>query len=202
MEFSTYDNVAAEPANDVSDEAGYVAAEGPLVRSFIRLRTRLTSWIEREFGGGPPYPEDILQQTFAKLAERDNLEKVEHLDSYAWVTAINCVRSEQRAARVAESYLQERQQGFWNEGLDEFDPERVLRARQELDIVAKTLQQMSSRRRTIFMAARFEGLSQDEAGKKAGVSRNAAVRHIAIATDLLTKALAKGGTFDESQGQE
>lgn len=175
-----------DPANDDTSEAQSAAR---LVSVFERLHTKLKGWLEREFGGGPPCPEDVVQQTFAKLAARGDLSEVRNLEAYAWTTAINQVREEKRAQIVADTYAYDRRNGVWGTEVDEFDPERVMRARQELEIIAETLENMSERRRTIFMACRFEGLSQEEAGKRAGVSKSAAVRHIAIATEMIVAAL-------------
>lgn len=163
---------------------------------FERIRLKLTVWLEREFGSGPPQPEDVVQHTFAKLAARGDLRSIKYLETYAWTTAINFVRDEKRTQSVAENYLNEQRNGFWKDEHDEFDPERILQAKDELKIVADALQSMPERRRTIFMANRFEGLSQEEAGRRAGVSRNAAVRHIAIATDQIVEALAAGRSND------
>lgn len=178
-----------DAANDDTNEAESTVR---LVSVFERLHTKLKGWLEREFGGGPPYPEDVVQQTFAKLAARGDLSEVRNLEAYAWTTAINRVREEKRAQIVADSYANDRRNGVWGTEVDEFDPERVMRARQELEIIAETLENMSERRRSIFMACRFEGLSQEEAGKRAGVSKSAAVRHIAIATEMIVAALCDG----------
>lgn len=178
-----------DAANDDTNEAESTVR---LVSVFERLHNKLKGWLEREFGGGPPYPEDVVQQTFAKLAARGDLSEVRNLEAYAWTTAINQVREEKRAQIVADSYANDRRNGVWGTEVDEFDPERVMRARQELEIIAETLENMSERRRSIFMACRFEGLSQEEAGKRAGVSKSAAVRHIAIATEMIVAALCDG----------
>ncbi|MEM1132742.1 MAG: sigma-70 family RNA polymerase sigma factor [Pseudomonadota bacterium] len=177
------DEETSEPS-DIADNGSR------LMSAFERLRAKLAVWLEREFGGGPPCPEDVVQQTFAKLAERSDLDAIDNLEAYAWATAINLVRREKRAQRIANAYVDDRRHGIWGNEQDDFDPERLLRAREELRIVAEALQAMPERRRTIFMACRFDGLSQEEAGKRAGVSRNAAARHIAIATQMIADALS------------
>lgn len=179
------------PANDVaSDHDERVEHTERLTSVFERLQAKLKSWLEREFGGGPPYPEDVVQQTFEKLSSHPDLSQVHNLEAYAWTTAVNCVRKEKRAEMAANAYASECHLDIWGSEVDEFDPERVLGAREELEIVARTLQRMPGRRREIFMACRFEGLSQEAAGARVGVTRNAAVRHIAVATDMIVKALA------------
>ncbi|MEM1134161.1 MAG: RNA polymerase sigma factor [Pseudomonadota bacterium] len=182
------------PKDDVqsSDPVDGPGDNSRLTSVFERIRSRLTIWLEREFGSGPPHPEDVVQQTFAKLAAHGDLGSIKYLETYAWTTALNFVRHEKRAQAVAESYADDSRKLFWHDEYDAFDPERIVLAKEELEIVARTLQQMPERRRSIFMACRFEGLSQEEAGKRAGVSRTSAMRHLAKATDMIVKALSAG----------
>lgn len=187
---SLQDPSIEQERNAPEEAAANAEQTSRLIAVYWQVHSKLKTWLGREFGGGPPYPEDVIQQTFAKLAARGDLEKVENLEAYAWTTAVNCVRHERRAKMVADAHAEDHRTAFWALERDEFDPERLLRAREELEIVAQTLQKMSERRRTIFMACRFEGLSQAEAGRRAGVTRTAAVRHIAIATDMILEALS------------
>lgn len=158
-----------------------------LYRSFFG---RLVAYLRDEFGPGPPYPEDVAQQAFKKLLARDDIDEIRDLEAYVWVVSANLIRTELRAMRVRRSYAEDQEHFFWGDHCDEFDPERVLSAREELEIVAKTLRSMPERRREVFMACRYEGMNPAEAGRTVGISRNAAVRHISIATALIVEALA------------
>ena len=179
------------PSNDAAPEPTATELEPSRVGNLIaRQNTKLANWIENEFGGGPPHPEDVVQKTFEKLSSHRALSEVQNLEAYAWTPAINVVRKEKRAQMVAESYANDYRNGVWGNELDEFDPERILRAKEQLNIVAQTLQGMSDRRRAIFMACRFEGLSHEAAGKRVGVSRTSALRHVSVATEMILEALA------------
>lgn len=171
-------------STDFGEEKG-----SPLTRLFRSYYWPLTRRIQRKFGNGPPAPEDIAQQTFAKMHELGPLSSIKDLKAYAWITAVNFVRADLRAQKVRSAYAFEKTHTDQTLECDTFDPERILRSRQALEIIAQTLKGMSERRRAIFMACRFEGLTPEQAGKREGVSRSSAVRHIAVATEMLAEAL-------------
>lgn len=187
-------------SNDEAVSARDVAPEevSQLTSSVSRVQEKFSTWIERAFGHSRVDADDVFQQTFATLAERGNIEHIDNLDGYVWTTALNIVRREKRAESTANAYVHDRVNGVWGRERDDFDPERLLRAREELEIVARTLQDMPERRRTIFMAARFEGLSHAEAGKRAGVKRESATRHIALANEAILEALYAADERPES----
>lgn len=179
---------------DESDENGEAPLEIETGQNrfhslFRKFHKSLIGLIHVKFGPGPPCPDDVAQQVFAKLLEIDQIREIKDLEAYAWTIAANIVRAEKRAQRVRAAYLEDRISGPLGSEHDAFDPERILRAKEEIEIIADTLQAMPARRRAIFLAARFEGLTPEQAGKREGVSRTSAVRHIAIATSLIVKAL-------------
>ncbi|MEM6858921.1 MAG: sigma-70 family RNA polymerase sigma factor [Pseudomonadota bacterium] len=146
------------------------------------------------YGEGPPDPEDVVQRAFANLSAREDIEQIDDLKNYMWIAARNLMLTEIRALKVRSKYAQTVKRESFFEECDEIDAERVFMAREEMEIVTEVIASMPERRRNIFLAKRVDGLSAEAAGQKYGVSRSSAVRHIAIATEQLTKALAKGST--------
>lgn len=151
------------------------------------------------YGSGPPDPEDVAQRAFANLSARDDLEEIEDVKNYVWVAARNLMLTEIRALRVRSKYAGRLTQDSFIEECDEIDAERVFMAREELEIVSQVIASMPERRRDIFLAKRVDGLSAEAAGRKYGVSRSSAIRHIAIATEQLTKALARGAASTRTE---
>ncbi|MEM1133220.1 MAG: sigma-70 family RNA polymerase sigma factor [Pseudomonadota bacterium] len=195
-----------DPANDDSPAAigsGASSAEGseyntllagthkaPLLqRLYQRYLPRLITNLHKTYGDGPPDPHDVAHQAFAKLAERGQLHDIGELEGFVWITARNIMYHEKRALQVRAAHANEASSGIYGAQADLVDPERVLNAKQQVDMVFATLRKMPERRRKIFLLHRVEGLTPEQAGRRCGVSRSSAVRHIAIATDLLTEAL-------------
>ncbi|MEM1052792.1 MAG: sigma-70 family RNA polymerase sigma factor [Pseudomonadota bacterium] len=169
---------------------GEQQARHDIAKLFRGFYDDLIRLLRRQLGDGPPAPEDVANQTFYKMLERDRLDDLKDLKAYACAVALNIVRSELRSAKVRNAYADDQLNSPWVSQCDDFDPERVLSAREEIGIVAKTLQQMPERRRRIFMSYRFDGLTPEKAGALEGVSRSSAVRHIAIASAMIVDALA------------
>ncbi|MEM9575076.1 MAG: sigma-70 family RNA polymerase sigma factor [Pseudomonadota bacterium] len=162
-----------------------------LSRLYHRYFDSLVKGLRATYGSGPPEPEDIAQRTFAKMNDHESLNGIGNLEGYIWIAARNLMLTEIRALGVRSRYAAQEKQNNSNRECDDFDPERVLIAREELQIVMQTLEKMPERRRNIFFAKRFEGLSAEAAGRKYGVSRSSAVRHIAVATAEISEALGR-----------
>ncbi|MEM1134113.1 MAG: sigma-70 family RNA polymerase sigma factor [Pseudomonadota bacterium] len=165
---------------------------------YNRYFTRLLTNLRRKFGPGPPDPGDIAQQVFLKLAERGRLDDVRQQENFAWIIACNLMFKERRKLTARTQHVAHEDAEANNGVLNELDPERVLESRQSLDIVSAKLAEMPERRRTIFLLNRVDGLTPQQAGARCGVSRSSAVRHIAIATQILTNALAEAAMGDQT----
>ncbi len=188
---TNYSDSDGDKASGLVEAAGSSLEEhsSDLTTFFQRYFEPLVRGIRQKYGAGPPDPADVVQQTFERLQRRGHLDDVKNLQSFAWITANNIVHSELRALRVRERYAESEEASFWGSQCDEIDPARVISAREELEIVAEVISALPERRRQIFMACRFEGLTPEQAGKRVGVSRSSAVRHVAVATSALMEAL-------------
>lgn len=185
----------------VNDERGETCAHATPILSdlYDRYFARLLSNLKRKFGPGPPEPRDVAQQAFLKIAERGNLDDVRSPENYVWITACNIMLGEKRSQATRLKH------GDNPEGIpfialrDDLDPSRVIESREGLDIVTAELAKMPERRRTIFLLNRVDGLTPQQAGARCGVSRTSAVRHIAIATQILANALSDRSGDDDQQ---
>ena len=83
---------------------------------------------------------------------------------------------------------------FFPTGGNVSDPERVILAREEIIAINKVLENMPDNRRRAFLHYRFEGLSAAEIGRRLGISRPGAAKHIA-------RAIAEiDGLFNDDSG--
>ena len=153
----------------------------PLV-AFLRLR----------FGAGPPDPEDVAQQAFGKLMERERLSDIENPKAFLWRTARNIAVSEKRSLTRAGRREADAAAVFSIEEGYLLTPERVLEAKEQVGVALNVLRKMPGQRRRAFILTRIEGLSHGEAAKRLGVSRPAVSKHVAKATvDLYAALMAK-----------
>ncbi|MEM9310038.1 MAG: sigma-70 family RNA polymerase sigma factor [Pseudomonadota bacterium] len=171
---------------DENEKAGLISG---LYQDIFR---NLVGVLTSTYGEGPPDPEDVVQRAFANLSAHKDIEQIDDLKSYIWIAARNLMLTEIRSLGVRSKHANTITQDSFFEDCDEIDAERVFMAKEEMEIVSEVIASMPERRRNIFLAKRVDGLSAEAAGQKYGVSRSSAVRHIATATEQLTKALARG----------
>jgi RNA polymerase sigma factor (sigma-70 family) len=167
-----------------------VAQTSLFSRLYSRYFSRLVAGLRARYGNGPPDPADVAQQAFVQLSVRHNLDELADPEAYVWITARNIMISEKRAMHVRSQHARQVAHGLLGARCDDFDPERVLIAKEELGLVMKTLRKMPKRRRMIFLLVRVEGMTPEQAGHRVGVSRSSAVRHVALATAALAEALS------------
>ena len=160
---------------------------GPLI-GFLRSR----------FGPGPPEPEDMAQRTFTRLLEQHSLADVRDPRAFLWRVAHNLTVSEQRAASATE---QGADRVRARQSLDEgylLVPERVLEAKQQLQVAVRVIESMPERRKQVFLMVRVDGLSQAEVASRLGISPPAVSKHIGKATaDLYDALLGVPGADDD-----
>ncbi|MFL9840626.1 sigma-70 family RNA polymerase sigma factor [Sphingomonas sp. ST-64] len=158
-------------------------------RSVESLSIRYGSVLLRYFtrrGISAPDAQDLVQEVFARLLQKDDLDHVQSADRYLFVTAANLARDYFRYQKVRVAHPVT---GFADElhRMDDFDPERILGGRQELDILIAALNEMPERMRNIFILARLENLSRLEIAQRLGVSKRTVEAQITLATACLAE---------------
>lgn len=176
--------------------------EERLTSAYADHFNELASSLRSLYGAGPPDPDDIVQQAFVRVSQRATGRSIKNLKNYLWITARNLMVSAMRAETSYQRAVSNFAQTMLEADEDPLDPERVLLAKRKVELIFDCLRQMPERRRTIFILCRIEGLTPAEAGRRCGVSRSSAVRHVAIAINQIVEALSapdqtsfsKGGT--------
>lgn len=130
--------------------------------------------------------QDLVQEVFARLLQKDDLAQVESADRYLFVTAANLARDYFRYQKVRVAHPVA---GFAEQlhRMDDFDPERILGGRQELDILMAALNEMPERMRNIFILARLENLPRTEIAQRLGISKRTVEAQITLATACLAE---------------
>jgi RNA polymerase sigma factor (sigma-70 family) len=159
---------------------------GPSVESLsLRYGTALLRYFVRR-GIPTPDAQDLVQEVFARLLKKDDLDDVASADGYLFATAANLARDffrhqKVRAAHPVSGFVDEVQR------TEDFDPERILGGRQELDVLLAVLNEMPERMRNIFILARLENLPRTEIAQRLGVSKRTVELQITLATACLAE---------------
>ncbi|MEM6573424.1 MAG: RNA polymerase sigma factor [Pseudomonadota bacterium] len=151
---------------------------------------QLSASLRKQFGAGPPDPEDIAQQAFEGLLKREDLSSVRNPRAFLWGAARNLMINAKRSLGVAaRNELDVETQFFSSRGYG-IDPERVISAEEEIKLVNETLKRMPERRRRAYYLRRVESLTITEIAKRLKISQAAASKHIARASADIDRAFA------------
>ncbi|MEM9262019.1 MAG: RNA polymerase sigma factor [Pseudomonadota bacterium] len=181
----------ADPKNNSQKDAGKTDDAAALEAIYADYHADLTRYLRKAFGDGPPDPEDVAQEAFARLADQKDLSLIDNLRGFLWRTARNLTISDKRRNATRTRFDYEVEHLYFAVSSPECDPSRVIEVREQLKIIRAVLDQMPERRRKAFLWQRIDGLSFTDIGKKLGIDRRAVVRHISIAATDIEIALAE-----------
>ncbi|MEM0986323.1 MAG: sigma-70 family RNA polymerase sigma factor [Pseudomonadota bacterium] len=138
----------------------------------------LIASLRKAFGAGPPDPEDVAQQAFQKLIEREDRSDIRDLKAFLWRTARNTFLKAVSKNGVRSRHDFEVEHLFFPARGDDSTPERVLEVKEELKAINEVLRQMPEKRRHAFLLHKVEGLSVAAVARRLGISRTPAQKHI------------------------
>jgi RNA polymerase sigma-70 factor (ECF subfamily) len=153
---------------------------------YVRHWTELCHYIRRQFGCGPPDPEDVVQETFVKFAALENRHTIDNPRAYLYRTAHNVLIDERRRLELGKKITVDVES--LSAG-DDRTPERVLVAKERLDLLTRTLLAMPDTRRRSFLLNRLHGLSAAAIARMTGYSESAVKKHIGLVLSELEAAL-------------
>lgn len=153
-----------------------------------RFRAPLLSFFYRRVNVAAD-AEDLLQETFVRLAKPGRLDGVENVEAYVFQIAANLVRERVRRRTVRGSDTQvEIDESFADEQV--FSPARILEGKDTVRRVMVALKELPERVRTIFVLQRFEGLTYHEVAERLGVSQSTVEKNMSRAIAHLMKRVS------------
>lgn len=127
---------------------------------------------------------DVAQEAYVRILNLDTPELVSHLRAYLFKTAANLAIDRLRARAVEHRVLE---LDFFEEPLREPDPGRGLAASEELEVIARCLQELPAKCRQAFLLRRIDGLSSSEISKVLDVPERT-VRYYIVETIVYCQA--------------
>jgi len=161
-----------------------------------RLRTliverydQLKAQVAQRLGSSGDLAGDALHEAYARLASRDDLDTVQHPQTYLVNSAVNAtidrIRSDARL--VGEDEI-----GSLFELVYEGPgPERVTEGRQEMDLMMEILDTLPPRQCSLLIDFRVHGVDTEELAQRWGISRVLVRREIQTAHKACLAAVEK-----------
>jgi RNA polymerase sigma-70 factor (ECF subfamily) len=148
-----------------------------------RLRATLFGYVKNKND-----VEDVLQATYERLldAGESPVEEVRHVPAFIFATlrheALNFIRSRRRA--VAAEVIAELENVDDGTSVEEF-----VNTQQEIDLLGAAVEQLSTRRRLVYVMREVHGYSRDEVAEKLGISKATVHQHGSKAGQACLQAL-------------
>jgi RNA polymerase sigma factor (sigma-70 family) len=186
--------------------SGFVVVEGPLKQSRAELvafvggqilphEADVRAWLRRT-GSAPADIDDVVQETYCRLAALDSVAHIASGRAYFFRTARNISIEKIRRARIVRIDCVTEIDAL-NVVDDEPSPERVVAGRRELGRVQQLIEGLPERCRQIFTLRRIHGLSQREIAARLGVTENVVETQSARGLRLILRALSEATAQDQ-----
>jgi RNA polymerase sigma factor (sigma-70 family) len=168
--------------------ADVAGGEQPFLETLsVRYRGALNRFFENRAPQLKNDAEDLTQEVLIRIARRGEGEPIERINGYVFQTASSVLtdRARRRAVRGGDQHV-----GYDEDqhAIEDFSPERVLLAREQVAMVRTVLERLPERVRAAFVLHRFDELGYAEIAKRLGVSVSSIEKYISQAMRELTAA--------------
>lgn len=150
----------------------------------------LCKFLNRQFGSGPPDPEDLAQAAFEKIMSLKDTSSIRNPRAFLYTVARNFALEHKRRGRTQDRYIEDVMQEY-DENLEQITPERILIEKQRLHVMEKTIAGMPYKQRKVLKLSRFNGMSYREIADETGWSVSDVARQVNNAMALLDEALER-----------
>ena len=161
---------------------------------YRRYRDSIRRYVTRTFGAGPPDPDDVVHAAFERFALLGDQAPTANPRAFLMRSAHNYVIDQQRRHAVRLRYSKSMQDG--GEGADDLDAERVLLAKERLEILDRTIRAMDRRHQEVLILNRIHGLNCAEIARRKNYSATMVKRLLAQALLACERALREADGDD------
>lgn len=191
-----------QDVKDASLGSGSQAKKQRLLQeAYQKYCKKLSFYIQKKYGTGPPEPEDVAQDAFTKFASLEHPADIENPEAFLFVTARNIVLDHKRRQKTRDTYAQHAIHRDVEEQSDDFSPEHVLIVRERLKIVVGVLTDMPKKRRRLLLLNHLDGLGFTEIGRRLGMSESGVRKQVKHAVADCMTALKTAEQSREGNGK-
>lgn len=156
------------------------------LRRWLRLRTPTGLDVD-----------DVIQETYAKLATLAEVDHIAAPKAYLYQTALSIVLQERRRSR-AKRIDSDVEIETLDAAAPEPLPDQQVEARQELARVFDAIEGLPEKCREVFVLRKVEGLSQREIAERLNLSESTVEKHIGRGIRMLIEIFGRGGRSSPS----
>lgn len=165
-----------------------------LARCILPHEPALRAWLRHRPVTGLNV-DDIVQDTYARLVSLASVEEIRDPKNYLFQTAYSVIATYRRRLRVV-SIQTVSDVNMLNVAIDEFTPERLLEARNELQGIAEAIRTLPPDTQEVFVLRRVYGYSQREVAEQLRVTESVVEHQMARGIRLLMDVFGRGGNSE------
>lgn len=155
----------------------------------LPLEPRVRGWL-RKAGWSREEVEDLMQETYARLAAGWASGEVAHPSAYVFATARNVAADQLRRQRIV-SIRSVADISRLNAADGEPDAETRLTAHEELDQLRAAIERLPGQCRAVFVLRKVEGVSQAETARRLGLAQSTVEKHVARGMRMIAAWLTR-----------
>jgi RNA polymerase sigma factor (sigma-70 family) len=142
----------------------------------LPLEPKVRAWL-RKAGWGREDVEDLLQETYARLAALPDAD-IGHPQAYVFATVRNVAADQLRRKQVV-TIRSVADISRLNAVDGELDAETRLTAHEELERLRAAIERLPAQCRAVFVLRKVEGLSQAETARRLGLAQSTVEKYVA-----------------------
>lgn len=171
-----------------------------LARNVLPHEPMLRTWLRHKILGELEI-DDVVQETYAILAAREQVDDIRNPRNYAFQIAFSIIQTHLRRRRIV-SFRSLADLDTFSLDSDEPSPEREVADRDELRLVGDFISNLPARCRDVILLRRVHNLSYREIAQRLNISENAVEKLVSKGLRLLMEAFGRGGgdTSQSSRG--
>ncbi|HEX6859553.1 MAG TPA: sigma-70 family RNA polymerase sigma factor [Caulobacteraceae bacterium] len=143
----------------------------------LPMEPKVRAWL-RKAGWRREEVEDLIQETYARVAAAYARAEVAHPQAYVFTTLRNVAADQLRRQRIV-SIRSVADMSRLNIAGDELDAEQRLTAHEELEALREAIDRLPAQCRAVFVLRKVEGLSQAQTAAQLGLSQNTVEKYVA-----------------------
>jgi len=159
-----------------------------LAEQILPHEPALRRWLRERLALSAADADDIVQESYARLAGLECVDHVREPRAYLFTMARSLVHQHLRRAQVVAIETVAELDGLGVEA-PRASPERFASSRQQLALAQRLLAGLPGRCREVFQMRRIEGLSQREVAARLRISQSTVEKHMIKALRLLMAGL-------------
>lgn len=144
----------------------------------------IVGYLQRNYGFGPPEPEDVVQEVFAKFGEYQQLHYIDNPKAYLYKMAVNLTLNAIKRVKRMHNLMQQQMTND-EEPLTDADPESITARHNQLAALGEAINLLSDKQREILIRSRLKGETYAQISKALGWSQADICRQLYAALAIL-----------------